>query len=84
MEQKGKLIALVHLNYEEIEAHFEHFKEEAIHFVQKKVEDTLNELRPYVNERVNRFSQLYTVVEQRYPFEKTATQKIKRFMYHSS
>ncbi len=84
MEKKGKLVALVHLNYEEIEAHFEHLKEEAVHFVQQKVEETLEDLQRYVNGRVNRFSQLYAVVEQRYPFEKTATQKIKRFMYHSA
>ncbi|MDT8324842.1 MAG: hypothetical protein RRA94_12075 [Bacteroidota bacterium] len=59
-------------------------KEEAVQFVQQKVEETLDELQRYVNGRVNRFSQLYAVVEQPYPFEKTATQKIKRFMYVSA
>lgn len=81
MEQKGRLVAMVHLNYEEIEAHFAHLKEEALHFVQQKVDETLKELHAYVNERVNRFSQVYAVIEQRNPFEKTATQKIKRFVY---
>ncbi len=84
MEKKGKLVALVHLNYEEIEEHFAHMKDEAVQFVQKKVEETLDELHRHVNGRVNRFSQLAAVVEQRYPFEKTATQKIKRFMYLSA
>lgn len=81
METKGRLVAHVHLNYEEIEAHFAHLKEEAMLYVQAKVDETLQELQKYVNTRVNRFSQLYAVVEQRNPFEKTATQKIKRFMY---
>lgn len=84
MEKKGRLVALVHLNYEEIEEHFAHLKEEAVQFVQQKVEETLDELHRYVNGRVNRFSQINAVVEQRYPFEKTATQKIKRFMYLSA
>jgi long-chain acyl-CoA synthetase len=84
MEKKGRLVALVHLNYEEIEEHFAHLKDEAVQFVQQKVEETLDELHRHVNGRVNRFSQLAAVVEQRYPFEKTATQKIKRFMYLSA
>jgi len=84
METKGKLVAHVHLNYEEIEAHFAHLKEEAMHFVQEKVEEILQEVHKSVNTSVNRFSQLYAVVEQRNPFEKTATQKIKRFMHQSA
>jgi len=84
MEQKGRLVAMVHLNYEEIEAHFAHLKEEALHFVQQKVDEILTDLHAYVNQRVNRFSQVYAVVEQRNPFEKTATQKIKRYVYLSA
>ena len=84
MEQKGRLVAMVHLNYEEIEQHFAHMKEEALHFVQQKVDEILTDLHTYVNQRVNRFSQVYAVVEQRNPFEKTATQKIKRYVYISA
>ena len=82
-QSKGRLVAMVHLNYEEIEAQFAHLKEEAIHYVQQKVEEILHELHAHVNANVNRFSQLAAVVEQRVPFEKTATQKIKRFMHQS-
>ena len=84
LEQKGRLVAMVHLNYEEIEAHFTHLKEEALHFVQQKADEILRDLHSSVNQRVNRFSQVYAVVEQRIPFEKTATQKIKRYMYLTS
>lgn len=83
MQSKGRLVAMVHLNYEEIEAQFAHLKEEAIHYVQRRVEEILRELHSHVNANVNRFSQLAAVIEQRSPFEKTATQKIKRFMHLS-
>jgi long-chain acyl-CoA synthetase len=84
MEKKGKLIAFVHLNYEEIEQHFAHLKEEAMHYVEQKAGEILRDLHVYVNANVSRFSQLAAVHEQRLPFEKTATQKIKRFLYLST
>ncbi len=81
MEKKGRLVAFVHLNYEEIEQHFAHLKEEAMHYVEQKANEILRDLHTYVNANVNRFSQLAAVHEQRNPFEKTATQKIKRYLY---
>jgi len=39
------------------------------------------ELQTYVNHRVNKFSQIQEVVVMKEPFEKTATQKIKRYLY---
>ncbi|MFA6233937.1 MAG: long-chain fatty acid--CoA ligase, partial [Bacteroidota bacterium] len=84
MEKKGRLVAFVHLNYEEIEEHFAHLKEEAIQYVEQKAGEILRDLHAYVNANVNRFSQLAAVHEQRMPFEKTATQKIKRYLYLSA
>lgn len=81
LQSKGRLVAMVHLNYEEIEAQFAHLKDEAMQYVQRRVEEILHELHAHVNANVNRFSQLAAVIEQRSPFEKTATQKIKRFMH---
>lgn len=83
MEYKGKLVALVHLNYEELEQRFSHLREEARQFVRGKVEEILRDLQVRANTRLNRFSQLHAVREQELPFEKTATQKIKRFLYAS-
>jgi long-chain acyl-CoA synthetase len=34
-----------------------------------------------VNARVNRFSQVQVIIIQPEPFQKTPTQKIKRFLY---
>jgi long-chain acyl-CoA synthetase len=81
IEKKGKLVALVHINLEEIEQSYQHLKEEVSNFMEVKVEEILNEIKKYVNTRVNKFSQVHSVVLQSAPFQKTATQKIKRFLY---
>jgi len=47
-----------------------------------KIDEYLEELRRYVNSKVNKYSQLQLVVYQPEPFQKTATMKIKRFLYH--
>jgi long-chain acyl-CoA synthetase len=46
------------------------------------INEYLEELRRYVNARVNRYSQLQLVVYQPEPLQKTATLKIKRFLYY--
>jgi long-chain acyl-CoA synthetase len=81
VEKKGKLIALVHFNQEEIEQRYHHLKSEVANYVEEKTEELRMELQDYVNSRVNKFSQVQLVVSQPNPFQKTATQKIKRFMY---
>ena len=50
-------------------------------YVEQKIEEYRRDLKVYVNARVNKFSQLQMVVSQPDPFQKTATQKIKRFLY---
>jgi long-chain acyl-CoA synthetase len=81
VEQKGKLVALVHFNKEEIEQRYLHLKSEVSDYVDNRIEELRLELQEYVNSRVNKFSQLQVIVAQPDPFQKTATQKIKRFMY---
>ena len=81
IQKKGKLVALVHINREEIEEAYKHLREEVSQFVEKKTEEILLELKIYVNERVNKFSQLHSIVLHQDPFQKTATKKIKRFLY---
>jgi long-chain acyl-CoA synthetase len=81
IQKKGKLVALVHINREEIEEAYQHLREEVSQFVEKKTEEILLELKIYVNTRVNKFSQLHNIVLQQDPFQKTATKKIKRFLY---
>ena len=82
ISQKGKLVALVHFNTEEIEQQYKFMKSEVSNFVEKKTEELQKELKDFVNSKVNRFSRIQTVVIQREEFVKTATKKIKRFLYH--
>lgn len=83
-EWRGKLVARVHLNYEEIDQRYHEMKESAGHLyeqMQQKVKDRLAEIQSRVNARLNRFSRLSTIEEQDEPFQKTPTKKIKRFLY---
>lgn len=103
IQQKGRLVALVHLNMEELERKYLHLKQEVQErydekkheiremmddkrqdlqdrFEEKK-EQLLSELKEYVNSHVNKFSRIHSVILQPLPFQKTATMKIKRFLY---
>ncbi|MDM8159624.1 AMP-binding protein [Labilibaculum sp. K2S] len=82
IEQKGKLVAMVHFNYEELEHQYQHLKKEVGGYVDDTVDELMQELQVYVNSRVNKFSQVQLVIAQIDPFQKTATHKIKRFLYH--
>ncbi len=81
VQQKGKLVALVHINREELEKKYQNFKDDMTRQLEDKVDEVLNELQQYVNSQVNKFSQIQKVVLQPVPFQKTATLKIKRFLY---
>jgi len=81
VQQKGKLVALVHINMEELEKKYQILKQDMTRQVEDKVDEMLSELQEYVNSQVNKFSQIQKVVLQPMPFQKTATMKIKRFLY---
>lgn len=82
VQQKGKLVAMVHVNIEELQAKYQQMKKEITDHAEYLVEEYLEELRRYVNSKVNKYSQLQLVVYQPEPFQKTATLKIKRFLYY--
>jgi long-chain acyl-CoA synthetase len=88
VQQKGKLVALVHINMEELEKKYQILKQDMTRQkldmtrqVEDRVDEVLTELQQYVNSQVNKFSQIQKVVLQPVPFQKTATLKIKRFLY---
>ncbi len=81
VEKKGKLVAMIHLNMEEVEQQFKHLKAEAQLYIQERSEEILQEIQRKVNAEVNKFSRIQQVVLQPIPFEKTPTKKIKRFLY---
>ena len=95
LEQKGKLVAMVCLNMEELEKNYQQMRTNTIQYITGKKEEWnkqkeewnkhvdlfIEELKEYVNHRVNRFSQIHSVIVVQMPFEKTPTQKIKRYLY---
>jgi long-chain acyl-CoA synthetase len=81
VEKKGKLVAMVHLNMEEVEQNFKHMKAEAQQYIQEKSDEILKEIHKKVNDQLNKFSRIQQVILHPKPFEKTPTKKIKRFLY---
>jgi long-chain acyl-CoA synthetase len=82
VHQKGRLVALVHLNMEELQSKYSELIENGSQQAEQKLNEVLKELQHYINQNVNKFSQVQVVLVQPEPFEKTATQKIKRFLYN--
>ncbi len=76
-DNRGKLIALVRFNYDELEHRYHVMRENLAH----RMEDVRREVMNYVNGRVATFSRLSEVREQPEEFEKTPSMKIKRFKY---
>jgi len=56
-------------------------RDEAIQKINIRVDEILTEIQKKVNEQVNNFSRVQSVILQPVPFEKTPTMKIKRFLY---
>jgi long-chain acyl-CoA synthetase len=83
IEQKGRLVAMVHLNMEELEQKYQNLKSGTVNFLNDKADEILREIQRKANEEMNKFSQIQRIVVQPVPFEKTPTQKIKRFLYNS-
>ena len=76
----NQLIAKVYLNDEEINEEFkiQKLNESQTREIMNKV---WNDLFEQINERVNTFSRINKLIQQPEPFEKTPTQKIKRYLY---
>lgn len=86
VESKGKLVAMVHFNMEELEKQYKKWKTQAGSYksaINDYLEEQKKELFEYVNSRVSNFSKLQLVLIQHEPFEKTPTHKIKRFLYNN-
>ena len=81
---KGKLVAKVNLDYDEIEKRYNLLKEHARNMqsdLEQYITYILNEIHLYVNSEVNSFSKLAKLIEHPVPFEKTPTLKIKKYLY---
>jgi long-chain acyl-CoA synthetase len=76
-DHKGKLIALVQFNYDELERKYYGMREN----LGNKMDEIRREVMSYVNSRVSSFSKISEVEEQKEEFVKTPSMKIKRFLY---
>lgn len=81
--RKGRLTALVHFDSEKLKAFLES-TDEFKRTTQEKLENLKKELLEYVNQKVSKFSRISEIDPQDQAFEKTATHKIKRYLYDGS
>lgn len=79
-KRNEQLVALVHLNYEKINEEFQ-TKDKSSTEQKEIVAKIIAGIKEETNNCVSAFSRLSKVVEQSEPFEKTPTQKIKRYLY---
>lgn len=81
-DSEGKIMAKVYLNYEFIDKTIGIAKMSSVQ-AEKQLKLLLENIRSNVNKNVSSFSIIHKIIEQKEPFEKTPTQKIKRFLYSS-
>lgn len=81
--RKGRLTALVHFDSEKLKAFLES-TDELKRSAHEKIENLKKEILEYVNQKVSKFSRISEIDPQDKAFEKTATHKIKRYLYDGS
>jgi len=74
----GKVTARVHLDGEVLDSRFGHLP---LDEQRAQIETLLENIRKKVNSKVSSFARINRIIQQAEPFEKTATQKIKRYLY---
>jgi len=79
IENKGDIEALIHLDQELLEPKLEGKSEEEQNIV---IENLLENIKKDVNPRLPTFSRIKRCFYQRETFKKTATKKIKRYLYY--
>jgi len=80
VENNGRLEAWVYPDYEYIDAETTGQSRLQRH---EHIENLLGEMRKKLNEQVSPASRLARIIERQEPFIKTATHKIKRYLYSS-
>ena len=79
LERNGRLVALIQFNEDAIDWNYEG-EEQFYDSLESKKTLIMN----YVNKHVSKFSNINQVEVVKEPFEKTATQKIRRFLYENT
>ncbi len=79
-ESKGKLLVKAYLDYDVLDREFERNKLNDAE-ARKLTEDMLERERELINTQLPAFSQISKIMEHPEPFEKTPTNKVKRYLY---
>lgn len=80
IQQDRKLIARIHLDYEKLDDIY-HGDKLSSDKMLGIIKELLEEMRQDVNSKISSFSRMVKFEEQREPFVKTPTKKIKRYLY---
>jgi len=79
-ELKGKIVARVEINQEEINKQMKNLRGKAEE-MEVEINRILENIKKSVNNEVNKFSRINGIFHQKEPFVKTPTKKIKRYLY---
>lgn len=79
--KKDELLEIISKKKEETIKAYNEKRDEATKIFNEKIEKLKKDVHSYVNERVNKSSKISSIEHHPEQFEKTATQKIKRFKY---
>ncbi|MEX0321798.1 MAG: AMP-binding protein [Puniceicoccaceae bacterium] len=79
-QRVDSLVARVHVNREVLEEKYNQLKDREKQF-EAYVQEQLEDIRKSVNKRVASFARIHEIIEELEPFEKTPTNKIKRYLY---
>ncbi len=80
-QHEGKLTARVHLDSAKLDEILANVSDGEL---DSKRQELLEGIRQNVNDKVSSFARILKITEQTEPFEKTATHKIKRYLYVDS
>jgi long-chain acyl-CoA synthetase len=79
-ESSGKLLVKAYLDYDVLDREFERNKLNDAE-ARKLTEDILEQVRQRLNTQLPTFAQISKIIEHPEPFEKTPTNKVKRYLY---
>ncbi len=79
-QDKGRLVATVHFDPQKLRERYHGMKQG----VAQRMAEVNEELKGYVNSKVKKNARISDVEQREEDFEKTPTQKIKRFRYNNS
>jgi long-chain acyl-CoA synthetase len=78
LENNGKLEAWVYLDYDLVDEETKNKTEQQRLIF---IEEILQSIKSDVNDQLSSYSKISRVIEQKEPFIRTATHKIKRYLY---